>query len=234
MLVQLRLARRDAYLERLSRSAGDWAPDVRRLRPDMPWQDVLSVVNSRLPESRRWTLQRLVTPRPMSPKGCCQNPPWNGRRDGGRTTAFRYWLPRCVRHVRTSPCRKCATCSRRCMSRRPADVRRGIRPVSRRSSNERRDWELRLSGRRRSLSAAAIRMPCPVRQADECRDRGGIGSRFVGRRLTRVSGSRDASWHRTSTHEHQNAPYERRGIRRRLSTCAFEEGRLLRHLRSHS
>ncbi len=26
----------------------------------MPWQDVLSVVNSRLPESRRWTLQRLV------------------------------------------------------------------------------------------------------------------------------------------------------------------------------
>ena len=26
----------------------------------MPWQDVLSVVNSRLPESRRWTLQRLA------------------------------------------------------------------------------------------------------------------------------------------------------------------------------
>ena len=60
MLLQLRLARHDAYLERLSRSAGDWAPDVRRLRPDLPWQDVLSVVNSRLPESRRWTLQRLV------------------------------------------------------------------------------------------------------------------------------------------------------------------------------
>ena len=145
-----------------------------------------------------------------------------------------YWLPRCVRHVRTSPCGRCATCSRRCANRRPVDVRRGIRPLSRRSSNERRDWELRPSGRRRSLSAAAIRMPCPVRQADECKDRGGIGSRFVGRRLTRVSGSRDASWHRTSTHEHQNAPYERRGIRRRLSTCAFEEGRFLRHLRSHS
>ena len=59
-LLQLRLARRDAYLERLSRSDDDWAPDVRRLRPDMPWQDVLAVVNSRLPESRRWTLQRLV------------------------------------------------------------------------------------------------------------------------------------------------------------------------------
>ncbi len=60
MLSRLRLARREAFLERLSGSAGDWAPDVRRLRPDMPWQDVLSVVNSRLPESRRWTLQRLV------------------------------------------------------------------------------------------------------------------------------------------------------------------------------
>ena len=60
MLLQLRLARRDAYLERLSRSAGEWVPDVRKLRPDMPWQDVLSVVNSRLPESRRWTLQRLM------------------------------------------------------------------------------------------------------------------------------------------------------------------------------
>ena len=59
-LLRLRLARHDAYLERLSRGAGDWAPDVRRLRPDMPWQDVLSVVNSRLPESRRWKLQRLV------------------------------------------------------------------------------------------------------------------------------------------------------------------------------
>ena len=26
----------------------------------MPWQDVLAVVNSRLPDSRRWTQQRLV------------------------------------------------------------------------------------------------------------------------------------------------------------------------------
>jgi DNA invertase Pin-like site-specific DNA recombinase len=60
MLFRLRLARRDAYLERLSRNAGVWVPDVRKLRPDMPWQDVLSVVNSRLPESRRWTLQRLM------------------------------------------------------------------------------------------------------------------------------------------------------------------------------
>ena len=60
MLSRLRLARRDAFLERLNRSAGDWVPDVRRLRPDTPWQHVLAVVNSRLPDSRRWTLQRLV------------------------------------------------------------------------------------------------------------------------------------------------------------------------------
>ena len=33
---------------------------MRRLPPEMPWQDVLAVVNSRLPDSRRWTLQRLV------------------------------------------------------------------------------------------------------------------------------------------------------------------------------
>ena len=41
-LLRLRLARRDAFLERLNRSAGDWAPDVRRLRPECPgrtcWQ----------------------------------------------------------------------------------------------------------------------------------------------------------------------------------------------------
>ncbi|MXY32938.1 MAG: hypothetical protein F4Y60_02375 [Boseongicola sp. SB0664_bin_43] len=46
MLSRLRLARRDVFLERLNRGAGDWAPDVRRLRPEMPRQDV---VNSRLP-----------------------------------------------------------------------------------------------------------------------------------------------------------------------------------------
>ncbi|MXX91104.1 MAG: recombinase family protein [Boseongicola sp. SB0677_bin_26] len=59
-LRRLRLARRDAFLERLSRNSEEWVPDVRRLRPETPWQDVLSVINSRLSESRHWTLQRLV------------------------------------------------------------------------------------------------------------------------------------------------------------------------------
>jgi hypothetical protein len=36
-------------------------PNVRRLRPDMPWEDVLRVVNSGLPkEAQPWTQARLI------------------------------------------------------------------------------------------------------------------------------------------------------------------------------
>ena len=72
-------------------------------------------------------------PRPMSAGDFSRRPSWYGRRDDGRATVCLYWLPRCVRHVRTSPSRRCATCLRRCASQRPVDVRRGIRPLSRRS-----------------------------------------------------------------------------------------------------
>ena len=55
------LAREEAYLERLNRSATEWVPHVRRLRPDMAWEDVLRVVNSHLPPDRTpWSLQRLM------------------------------------------------------------------------------------------------------------------------------------------------------------------------------
>ena len=34
-------------------------PHVRRLRPDMAWEDVVRVVNSPLPHERQWTQSRL-------------------------------------------------------------------------------------------------------------------------------------------------------------------------------
>jgi len=59
-LRKVRLARQDGYMERLSETAQDWVPHVRRLRPDMAWEDVLRIVNGPLPEARRWTQSRLL------------------------------------------------------------------------------------------------------------------------------------------------------------------------------
>jgi len=54
------LARQDGFMERLNETAQDWVPHVRRLRPDMPWEDVLRIVNAPLPEAQRWTQARLL------------------------------------------------------------------------------------------------------------------------------------------------------------------------------
>lgn len=59
-LRKVRLARQDGYMERLAETAPDWVPHVRRLRPDMAWEDVLRIVNAPLPEARRWTQSRLL------------------------------------------------------------------------------------------------------------------------------------------------------------------------------
>ena len=59
-LRKVRLARQDGYMERLNETAQDWVPQVRRLRPDMAWEDVLRIINGPLPESRRWTQSRLL------------------------------------------------------------------------------------------------------------------------------------------------------------------------------
>lgn len=59
-LRKVRLARQDGYMERLNETAQDWVPHVRRLRPDMAWEDVLRIVNAPLPEARRWTQSRLL------------------------------------------------------------------------------------------------------------------------------------------------------------------------------
>jgi DNA invertase Pin-like site-specific DNA recombinase len=52
-LRKVRLALQDGYMERLNETAQDWVPHVRRLRPDMAWEDVLHIVNGPLPSERR-------------------------------------------------------------------------------------------------------------------------------------------------------------------------------------
>jgi len=59
-LRKVKLARQDGYLERLNASSPEWVPQVRRLRPDMAWEDVLRIVNAPLPPGRRWTQSRLL------------------------------------------------------------------------------------------------------------------------------------------------------------------------------
>ncbi|MGJ8586251.1 MAG: recombinase family protein [Marinosulfonomonas sp.] len=59
-LRKVRLARQDGYMERLNETAQDWVPHVRRLRPDMAWEDMLRIINSPLPHDRRWTQSRLL------------------------------------------------------------------------------------------------------------------------------------------------------------------------------
>ena len=59
-LRKVRLARQDGYMEGLNETAQDWVPHVRRLRPDMAWEDVLRIVNGPLPEARRWSQSRLL------------------------------------------------------------------------------------------------------------------------------------------------------------------------------
>lgn len=59
-LRKIRLARHDGYMERLANTATEWVPYVRRLRPEMAWEDVLRIVNAPLQENRRWTQPRLL------------------------------------------------------------------------------------------------------------------------------------------------------------------------------
>ena len=59
-LRKVRLARQDGYLERLNETAQDWVPHVRRLRPDLAWEDVVRIVNGPLPRERQWTQSRLL------------------------------------------------------------------------------------------------------------------------------------------------------------------------------
>jgi len=57
---KIQLARHDGYMERLAGTASEWVPYVRRLRPEMAWEDVLRIVNAPLPVAKRWTQPRLL------------------------------------------------------------------------------------------------------------------------------------------------------------------------------
>ena len=59
-LRKVRLARQDGYMERLNKTAQDWVPHVRRLRPDLAWEDVVRIINGPLPHDRCWTQSRLL------------------------------------------------------------------------------------------------------------------------------------------------------------------------------
>jgi hypothetical protein len=59
-LRKVRLALQNGYMERLNETAQDWVPHVRRLRPDMDWEDVVRIVNGPLPRERQWTQSGLL------------------------------------------------------------------------------------------------------------------------------------------------------------------------------
>lgn len=59
-LKALKRARDASFMDRLIDGAEDWVPEVRRLRPGMPWEDVARVINARLSrDAATWTPERL-------------------------------------------------------------------------------------------------------------------------------------------------------------------------------
>ena len=60
-LRKMQAARDEALFRRLEESAQDWVPEVRRLRPVLPWEDVARIINARLPSgAQQWSRERLI------------------------------------------------------------------------------------------------------------------------------------------------------------------------------
>ena len=59
-LRKVRLARHEGYMERLNETAQDWMLHVRRLRPDIAWEDVLRIIDTALSEVGSWTQSLLL------------------------------------------------------------------------------------------------------------------------------------------------------------------------------
>lgn len=60
-LRRIRAGKDEAMFRRLNETAEQWVPEVRRLRPDVPWEDVVRVINGKLPANvKPWTKDRLV------------------------------------------------------------------------------------------------------------------------------------------------------------------------------
>ena len=54
-------ARDETYFNQLNMTAEECVPQVRRLRPDMPLEDLVRVINGHLPRGRpHWTVERLT------------------------------------------------------------------------------------------------------------------------------------------------------------------------------
>ena len=54
-------ARDETYFNQLNMTAEEWVPQVRRLRPDMPWEDLVRGIHGPLPRGRPdWTVERLT------------------------------------------------------------------------------------------------------------------------------------------------------------------------------
>ena len=54
-------ARDETYFNQLNMTAEEWVPQVRRLRPDMPWEDLVRGIHGQLPRGRPdWTVERLT------------------------------------------------------------------------------------------------------------------------------------------------------------------------------
>lgn len=60
-LRRIRAGQEDARIRKLLETTEQWVPEVRQLRPDMPWEDVTRIVNKGLPKGAApWTRERLV------------------------------------------------------------------------------------------------------------------------------------------------------------------------------
>ena len=60
ILRKIRMARAEAFFERLESSSDQWLGHVRALRPRLPWEDVTRAINAALPRSAElWTMERV-------------------------------------------------------------------------------------------------------------------------------------------------------------------------------
>lgn len=139
-LRKILLARHDGYMERLADTATEWVPYVRRLRPEMAWEDVLRIVNAQLPESRRWTQPRLLRAiRAYVGEGVL---PAAVLTPAARLTIAcpRLWLQSKAQTL-TSRCKPSATVWKRCARERPEGGPSGSPHRSRCSSGKLRSWQ---------------------------------------------------------------------------------------------
>jgi DNA invertase Pin-like site-specific DNA recombinase len=58
---RLKAGQEEARIRKLLETTELWVPEVRRLRPDTPWEDLTRIINARLPSGEApWTRERLV------------------------------------------------------------------------------------------------------------------------------------------------------------------------------